>query len=391
MDPIRIALVHHKQPENTLLQHGEQLAHLLFGAHSYCITAHNPEVLLFISGGSEQQAVSYCKKNNFPLLLAGSENNAFAAATEVLSYCHEKKIWAKRFSTNHPDAINEILEYIWVIRQLTALRNQTLGLIGDVSDWLVNSIVAPRRLEQVTGMKIKHFPWHTLPDPEKETCPENFLAAVTHAPFQSIYGSGSLYGLLKSLILTHQLAGVSVECFSLVTKKQITACLPLALLNAEGIPAACEGDMISLAGMMLIKAVTGHLPWMANIVMVQDNEIRFAHCTIPLNMPESQIITTHYETGMGTAVKGRLQQGNYTLVRFNSPLTRVFIAEAVTKAAPEIPEACRTQLVLELNKSEAQLLMDKPLGNHHLIFPGHYAHRLQKMAEVLNLATNFSS
>lgn len=388
--PIRIALLHHRNPDITLIQRGKDLCDIMFAAHSYKIVDTNPDILLFISGGSEMSAIDYIENDRFPIMVAGPWNNAWAAATEVLSLIQLQGKSARLYNYEHPDTLNHILEYIKIKQQLQHLSGQKIALIGTVSDWLVNSSIEPELLKKTTGLILKKMPWDTLPDYADYQCPDKFLSSFTKTNFATLKESGKVYALFNDIINKEDLRGITVECFSLVTRDKITACLPLALINTEQIPAACEGDIVSLVGMKIIQAITGSIPWMANTVMVHKETVDFAHCTVPLNFLKGFHITTHYETGEGTSIKGSLNEGKYTLIRFNSTLTKVFLSEVSTLEDPKMQQACRTQITFNINKNDAQLLREKPLGNHHLILSGHWARYIEKAANVLSMETNLS-
>jgi len=388
MITIKVALLHHVNPSEALIKKGEKAVHEIFQACSYTITDKNPDVLFFISGGSEQNALEYVKNDPLPLLLADKENNAYAAAIEVLAWCKGHNMPARIFHYAHPDSLNEIIEFIRVKRALESLKGQHLGLIGEPSDWLINSTVDPKVLQEKTGMILKQYPWPKMPDYNHYQSPDRFYNAFSNASHKMLEGSGKIYAMLEEHIRKEDLKGISVECFSLVQKDKVTACLPLALLNNDDLPAACEGDTVSLAGMLILKALTGKIPWMANIVEIGDEEITLAHCTVPQNLLQSHFVTTHYETGVGTAVKGIMEEGKYTIVRFNKNLDQVFVAEAETLPHEDMMEACRTQIRLAINKNDAKLLIEKPLGNHHLLIPGWHGHVLKKMAEVMQMNDN---
>lgn len=79
-----------------------------------------------------------------------------------------------------------------------------------------------------------------------------------------------------------KLDAVTLSCFSLIEKLGTTGCLALALLNDEGIPAGCEGDLQSIFTLLIAKTLTGQAGFMANPAFINDdlNEIVMAHCTI---------------------------------------------------------------------------------------------------------------
>ena len=68
-------------------------------------------------------------------------------------------------------------------------------------------------------------------------------------------------------------SAISVECFSMVMQDQVTACLPLAVLNRKNIVAACEGDICSMTGKMLIRSIAGEIPWQANVAEIKDENL----------------------------------------------------------------------------------------------------------------------
>ena len=127
----------------------------------------------------------------------------------------------------------------------------------------------------------------------------------------------------------HDLDGISVECFPMIREKKVTACPSLALLNKLKIPAACEGDMVSLAGMMLIRSIFNKVPWMANLSGVKDNEAQFSHCSVPLDLLRQYTLNTHFETQLGLAIEGILSGDEFTVFRLDKYMMKAFVAEGV--------------------------------------------------------------
>jgi len=176
--------------------------------------------------------------------------------------------------------------------------------------------------------------------------------------------------LLTNTIQKWNLDAITVECFPLVKKNSVTACLPLAKFNNDGIPAGCEGDLTAIAGMMLCRELTGIIPWIANINKATDEVCMFSHCTIAPGLVSGFSIKTHFETGKGTAVEGSFKGDLITVFRFDNTLSKAFIATANITGRPKSGTACRTQIEVKLTENEVKLLRQSPLGNHHLIFPG---------------------
>ena len=83
-----------------------------------------------------------------------------------------------------------------------------------------------------------------------------------------------------------------MSCFKLIERTGTTGCLALAMLNVEGIIAGCEGDLQSVFTLLVAKALTGKVGFMANPSMInaRNNEIILAHCTIGMKQTERYII-----------------------------------------------------------------------------------------------------
>ena len=104
----------------------------------------------------------------------------------------------------------------------------------------------------------------------------------------------------------------------------------MALLNAEGIPAGCEGDMPALLTMSIGKALTGQCGFQANPSHIdpETGEILLAHCTVPFDMIGRYSFNTHYESGIGIALHGELPEGKATICKVSGDLSRTFCNKA---------------------------------------------------------------
>lgn len=96
-------------------------------------------------------------------------------------------------------------------------------------------------------------------------------------------------------------------------------------------------------------------------------------------------VTTHFETGVGTAIEGDFKADLVTIFRFDNKFSKAFIATANVTGRPKSATACRTQIEVELTPNEVKLLRQNPLGNHHLIFPGNCKSLLITACMVLEI------
>jgi L-fucose isomerase-like protein len=344
---------------------------------AFVMNDQQPDIILFMSGGSERRAISLSEPEHPVLLLSIRGNNAYAAATEVMAWMVANNRFAILSDATEAFETGLIERWRLNIHIWRSFRGKKAGLIGSVSDWLVASDVPAERFRQVFGMTLETFPWSILTD-YRELEPDPALLRYFNG-FQAVglADASRVLTLLRQAIAKDGLSAIAVECFSLVQQRKVTACLALAQLNTEGIVSACEGDLASMAGMMLVKAVTGSVPWMANTTSIYGNRLLLSHCTAAFNLVANLKLSTHYETDCSLAVKGTVTAFEVTLFRLSGSLGKAFIAEGKVTGHPELMNACRTQVEIELPASAVALLRNQPLGNHLIMAPGNYAEILR--------------
>jgi L-fucose isomerase-like protein len=228
------------------------------------------------------------------------------------------------------------------------------------------------------------IPWSELNHYSKYEAAEKFLDAFPVSKVD-LTETAKVSGMLTQIISKNTLDAITIECFPMVQKDSVTACLPLAHLNNEGFPAGCEGDLTAITGMMLCKELTGIVPWIANVNKVTESVCIFSHCTIAPDLITDLKVKTHFETGKGTAIEGNFKNDIITIFRINNSLNTAFIATATVSGRPKLPTACRTQIEVKLTAKEVKLLREKPLGNHHLILPGDHVKLLQSACLILGI------
>ncbi|MBR6828551.1 MAG: hypothetical protein IKM76_10450 [Prevotella sp.] len=285
-------------------------------------------------------------------LLTSGKSNSLAASMEILSYLQQNNLKG--------EIIHGPAEYI--VRRIKVLEKASearqwldgsrLGVIGRPSDWLISSHADYDTVRKQMGIELVDIPMQEL------------LDAVA---------ANDIYGALKTLIARHRLKGFTLRCFDLLTALKDTGCMALAKLNAEGYVAGCEGDVPAMLSMMVVRSLSGVSGFQANPASInpETGEILFAHCTIPLDMVERYELDTHFESGIGTGIRGFMKEGPVTIFKLSGDLKRHFIAEGQLVRNQSKPDLCRTQQVIQLSdKSQANYFLTQPIGNHHIIMPG---------------------
>ena len=133
------------------------------------------------------------------------------------------------------------------------------------------------------------------------------------------------------------------------------------MFNAEGIPAACEGELNALLGMMIARRFFDKPAFMGNIADYGENHVILAHCTAPLI--GKYIVRSHFESGMGVGVDVQLPKGRASLMKIRGRKAVVAGVEVVGQEHSDF--RCRTQVKLRVE--DAGDFLDGTLGNHHLL------------------------
>jgi len=349
------------------------------------ITETKPDVLFFLTGGSEQAAVEQVSQGHFYILIGSQHDNSYASATEVKAYLNALNIPSILLDEEDPQTSSALSDFLIIKKTLKSLKGKRIGLIGQVSPWLISSSIPPEVLKAKFGIKIIEIPWHTHAHYSEYKPSRIFLDSFSHEKHLDLTNTAKVSELLSGTIKKYELDAITVECFPMVQKDGVTACLPLAYFNNSGIPAGCEGDITSIVGMVLCKELTGIIPWMANINKAAFENCMFSHCTIDPDLVSDFVVKTHFETGKGTAIEGNFKGNLVTIFRLDNKLRKAFIASAQITSRPKSITACRTQIMVKLSDNEVKLLREQPLGNHHLILPGDFKNLFFMLCKILNI------
>lgn len=308
-------------------------------------------------------------------LLTSGKSNSLAASLEILSYLGQQGLKGEVLhgSPEYLRSRINALETVAIARQ--KLLGARIGVIGEPSDWLISSHADPVALMDRIGVKLESIPMEEL---LQEIGRAKADAAPSEVPMAdnvraSYPGATQIYHALEVLVKNHKLNALTLRCFDLLSSVGNTGCLALASFNADGFPASCEGDVPALLSMMISQALTGFTGFQANPsrIDVETGEILFAHCTVPFNMVRNWQYDTHFESGIGVGIHGEIPEGPVTVFKVSGKLDRFFAAEGELLYNQYEDNLCRTQVVLKVKPEEARYFLTKPIGNHHIIVPGH--------------------
>lgn len=386
MTKLKVKILAYKEAKPDYIKLGEERLRKMLPdfADRIEFVDNGAEILFILSGGSENTAAHIAEKGKYYIILSNELDNSNAAAMEIKAWMNREGVTSVLLT--NPEEMNCFFNsYVEVVDAISQLKNKNLGLIGNVSDWLIASSIEKEVLKQKLGVNLKTIDWKNLTQFENATINAEFLNRFEYANQVEIENASKIYNILNDCIVDEKLDAITVECFPLVRQKMVTACLALSMFNDDNLPAGCEGDLVSIAGMMFAKEVFKTVPWMANVAKISNDSVLLAHCTIGKNLLSNYQVTTHFETGLGTAIQGVYRHDEITIFRFNSALNKAFVSSGKVLNRPNYTTACRTQIEVELPIEKIQSLKTNPLGNHHLILAGNQVEKLKIACSMLNI------
>lgn len=328
------------------------------------------QVVAVLSGGTEALFLDLVKDQKIDLkrpvyLMVSGFSNSIPAALEILSYIRQHNGMAKIMQ--HPkdtvfvdDSDSASLTRMPLEKVLKNEKKQRLGVVGKSSDWLIASQVDYAEVLKKMNCELIDIPFEEL----------SSLGVVD----PGMKGAEAIYERLKEIIAKHKLDGITVRCFDLFTTVKNTGCIAISKLNDEGIPAGCESDIPVLLTLMACKKLTGEPGWMGSPARIQsDGQILLAKCTIALKMTKKHEFTSHFESGIGVAIHGEVEPGEYTMVKLSHDMKRLLAVNVKVTGCQYEKNLCRTQIWIQSTPIVSQYLLTSPLSDHHVLIKGHHA------------------
>ena len=321
-------------------------------------------------------------------LLTTGANNSLAASMEILSYLRQNDLPGEIIHGSDDFVVSRIKELAQVFKAKKRLDGFKVARVGEPSDWLISSNVDAKESKEYNNIEIIDVTMEEFFEEiaKKEYVENEYTKLIKskgydeHEIEEALY----IYGALRRIVDKYELNGITVRCFDLLDTVHSTGCAALAILNAEGIYASCEGDVPALLSMAVIGELSEKPVFMANPSRIDtdNNEIIFAHCTLPINMPSSFEIMTHFESQIGVAFRGKLKEGPVTVFKCDGLLNEFFVSKAELLENLSLFNLCRTQIRLKMDHPVSYFLTES-IGNHHLIVEGDYAKLVEEFFKWL--------
>ena len=375
--------------------------------HAGEIETISPLFYFAVTGGVENLVLELQKKRNLSVIndpvfiIAHPANNSLPASMEILAKLQQDGIKGRIFylsseaDTRTLEEIEHAVHNLEVYHYLHGLR---LGELGKPSDWLVASSPDNDTVRRAWGSHVISVPMTEVLDEMRILKPEELFERanelsknavnIVEPSAVEIEESVRVYTALKKIIKKNNLDSITVRCFDIVLQAKTTGCFALSALTDEGIIAGCEGDVMSVIGMIWAKALLGTIPWIANPSRLDEsaNTLWLAHCTVPRKLTPEYKLRSHFESGIGVGIQGALPEGPVTLLRIGGKqMDKLWLSEGRILQNGNEDNLCRTQVEIKLERGgKVTDLLKAPLGNHLVVILGHHMDRLLEWHEAMN-------
>jgi L-fucose isomerase-like protein len=211
------------------------------------------------------------------------------------------------------------------------LRGRSIGLVGRHPDGFDTCRYEPETLKSLAGVGVETIELGEV-FARAKAAPEGRVAehrravadlkGIDEVDQPQLDRSMRVYDALDGLASDRTLAAMAVRCWpEMFTEYGCAACGPMALLNGQKVPAACEADVYGALTALALQEIAGASSWLVDIVDLDPgaNTGVFWHCgSAPRDMcdeafqPEAQI---HTNRRMPLLQQFPLKPGRITIAR----------------------------------------------------------------------------
>ncbi|NLM44455.1 MAG: fucose isomerase [Clostridiales bacterium] len=353
-------------------------------------------IVFVASGGTEEMFRNIYDDIPQPIvLLTDGLHNSLAASLEIQSWI--KSVGGiSQILHGEPEYLKRRIKVLYNLKNVSnKMRKSNIGVIGFPSSWLIASQVNYAEAKKRWGVNYKNIElgqvsdiMKTVSTDEASKIADKFIdnaSGLNEPTKKDVIDAAKIYLTIKEICTKNKLDAMTLKCFDVLEKYNISGCLALSLLNDEGIVSGCEGDCQAVFSMYLAKLLTGEIPFMANPSMIDQhtNEAIFAHCTVATSMTEKYIIRNHFESLKSVGIQGEIKEGPITIFKCGgSGLDKYFLSKGEILSNLSSPNMCRTQVRVRLDKN-VDYFFKNPIANHHLIIRGDHTELIKEFMDYI--------
>ncbi len=286
-------------------------------------------------------------------------------------------------------------------RVLAALAGGTIAVIGKHPDGFDTCEYDEPLLDRLVGMKVEAVPLSRLFD-HARAADAGRVANARAAADAEVHGldavdqeqlerSFRVFCALEDVQREQGAQGLAVRCWpEMFTEYGCAACGPMAMMNQQRVPSACEADVNGSITQLLLQELADEPAWMADLVDLDaagDTAVIW-HCGLaPLSMRDPEVAaqaTIHTNRRMPLLHQFPIKPGRITLARLSRARNEVklVLAGATVIRAPMAFTGCSGTIRFDRPAGEVcATLMREGLEHHFALAYGDHRPALRAMAE----------
>ncbi|HUU27260.1 MAG TPA: sugar isomerase [archaeon] len=306
--------------------------------------------------------------------------------------------------------VDDYAEVLWRLRSLYGLKNALgtrivaiggPGSWGNVWNW---GLPAPARdiwkldIRTVTYEELEPVikkamgDRKTMEEARRQT--DQYLAqkgVSLHTDKSFLVNAFVLKKVFRELMDEAEAPAITVkQCMTTIMPiAQTTACMPLSLINDEGLMAFCESDFVVIPAGILLRYISGKPVFLHDPCTPHDGVTTCAHCTAPRRMNgrdlEPAKILTHFESDYGAAPKVEFSKGQVVTNLAPSFSSKKWLGFRGKILDHPFHPICRSQIDVEIEGDWRKLLEDMQ-GFHWLTCYGDYLREVGYAVRKIGIA-----
>lgn len=203
-------------------------------------------------------------------------------------------------SPHDPEVIQEIRHFARAAFAVCRMKGHKLGLIGGRVAGMYTTMVDMAQVTALFGADIEHVDQSRV-ILEAEKVPAAAVQetidilrrefGTIHPPAEMVARSARLYHAIRKIVEQEAFDTIAVKCQDEVIGNYVSYCLPVSLLNDEGIVTACESDMNAALTMRILNLLTDQAVLFADVndLDIEKKTLRLVNCgSIPSTLAVSR-------------------------------------------------------------------------------------------------------
>ena len=289
--------------------------------------------------------------------------------------------------------VDDYQELLWRLRALYGVKNfigSNIVALGGAGGWGCRQ--APELSREKYKIEIKDVSYKELEQRIKNARANKNLVSMAEkwakrylslpnttliTDRQFVVNAFLLYSIFKDFMRDNNTQAFTISgCMRTVMPiSETTACLPLSLINDEGLLAFCESDFNVIPSGILLHYISGKPVFFNDPTYPYNGIVTVAHCTAPRRMDGKNYtptrVVTHFESDYGAAPKVDLPKGEEVTMICPDCSQKKWVGFKGAIEGSPFYDICRAQYDVTIDGDWEKLLEDMR-GFHWMMSVGDY-------------------